>query len=154
LCAIKVLDNSGSGTIEGVIQGIDYVATKCSTPGMNCVANLSLGSSYSSLLNQAVANAVESGVVMVVAAGNESQDACYVSPASEPKALTVGSTDIDDKASQFSNWGSCVDVYAPGGEIKSSWIGDSKTETETLSGTSMASPRKFSSRLHVEIMMK
>ena len=123
---------------------------------MNCVANLSLGGPYSSSLNQAVANAVEeSGIVMVVAAGNDNQDACFVSPASEPKALTVGSTDKNDKASSFSNWGSCVDVYAPGGEIKSSFIGDSKTETKTLSGTSMASPRKFSSRLqHVEIMMK
>jgi len=121
---------------------------------MNCVANLSLGGPYSSSLNQAVANAVEeSGIVMVVAAGNDNQDACFVSPASEPKALTVGSTDKNDKASSFSNWGSCVNVYAPGQDITTSFIGGN-TATFTTSGTSMAASRKFISLLHVEMMMK
>jgi subtilisin family serine protease len=145
LCAVKVLSNAGSGTNDGVIAGIDYVANICSsTPGMKCVANMSLGGGYSPSLNQAVANAVNKGVVMVVAAGNESQDACFVSPASEPLAITVGSTTSTDDQSSFSNWGSCVDVYAPGSGITSSWS-TSTTATNTISGTSMASPRKFSS---------
>jgi subtilisin family serine protease len=155
LCAIKVLNNNGYGTNAEVIQGIDYVATMCSsTPGMNCVATLlSLGSRRSSLLNHAVAAAVDSDVVMVVAAGNDNQNACWYSPASEPKALTVGSTDKDDKASSFSNWGSCVNVYAPGQDITTSFIGGN-TATITTSGTGVAASRKFISLLHVEMMMK
>jgi len=140
LCAVKVLSNAGSGSTAGVIAGIDHVANKCSsTPGMKCVANLSLGGGYSQQLNDAIAAAVNKGVVMVVAAGNESSDACGVSPASEPLAITVGSTTNTDAQSSFSNWGSCVDVYAPGSSITSSW-NTSPIATNTLSGTSMASP--------------
>ena len=102
---------------------------------------MSLGGGFSSAWNQAVANAVNAGVVMVVAAGNESQDACNVSPASEALAITVGSTTNTDAQSSFSNFGSCVDVYAPGSNIKSSW-NTGVTDTNTISGTSMASPRK------------
>ena len=138
-----MLSNAGSGSNSGVIAGIDHVANKCSsTPGMKCVANLSLGGGYSQQLNDAIAAAVNKGVVMVVAAGNESSDACGVSPASEPLAITVGSTTNTDAQSSFSNWGSCVDVYAPGSSITSSW-NTSPIATNTLSGTSMASPRKF-----------
>ena len=111
---------------------------------MKCVANMSLGGGYSSLQNQAVANAVNKGVVMVVAAGNDNKDACNYSPASEPLAITVGSTDSNDARSSFSNWGVCVDVFAPGSFITSSWS-TGTTDTHTISGTSMATPRKFSS---------
>jgi len=140
LCAVKVLSNAGSGTNDGVIAGIDYVANKCSsTPGMKCVANMSLGGGFSSSLNTAVANAVNKGVVMVVAAGNDNANACNYSPASEPLAITVGSTDSNDAQSSYSNWGSCVDVFAPGRSITSSWS-TSTTATNTISGTSMATP--------------
>jgi hypothetical protein len=86
-----------------------------------------------------VANAVNKGVVMVVAAGNDNKDACNYSPASEPLAITVGSTDSDDARSYFSNWGGCVDVFAPGSFITSSWS-TGITDTHTISGTSMATP--------------
>jgi subtilisin family serine protease len=115
----------------------------CQDTEKNCVANMSLGGGVSSLLNQAVANAVDAGVTMVVAAGNDRYDACEYSPGSEPKAITVGSTTIDDEHSWFSNYGPCVDVYGPGSDIQSAMIG-SPDNTATWSGTSMASPREFS----------
>lgn len=92
-------------------------------------------------LNQAVAAAVNAGVVMVVAAGNSNVDACTDSPASEPLAITVGATTHTDARADFSNFGPCVDVYAPGTDIKSSWH-TSPTANRNLQGTSMASPRK------------
>jgi subtilisin family serine protease len=111
LCAVKVLNAEGYGTFAGIIAGINHVLSKCSVPGSAfCVANMSLGGPKSSALNNAVAAAVNAGVVMVVAAGNESSDACYISPASEPLAITVGSTTITDSQSWFSNYGSCVDI--------------------------------------------
>ena len=105
---------------------------------------MSLGGGFSSSLNTAVANAVNKGVVMVVAAGNDNANACNYSPASEPLAITVGSTDSNDAQSSYSNWGSCVDVFAPGRSITSSWS-TGTADTHTISGTSMATPRKFSS---------
>lgn len=143
LCAVKVLDDSGSGSWSGVIAGINHVANKCSTTsGMKCVANMSLGGGKNDALNTAVADAVSAGVVMVVAAGNSNAVACKYSPASASTAITVGSTTSADVRSGFSNYGTCVDVYAPGSSILSTWIG-SNTATNTISGTSMASPRKF-----------
>lgn len=125
-----------------VIAGVNHVVSKCSsTSGMKCVANMSLGSSYSATLNQAVADAVNAGVVVVAAAGNDNVNACGVSPASEPLAITVGSTDNTDHKSSFSNWGTCVDVHAPGSSIPSAGK-DSSTQYVYMSGTSMASPRK------------
>ena len=103
---------------------------------------MSLGSRFSSALNNAVANAVDAGVTFVVAAGNDNKIACGYSPASEPKAITVGSTTITDGISWFSNYGTCVDVYAPGSSITAAWH-TSPTATKSISGTSMASPRKF-----------
>jgi serine protease len=138
LCAVKVLRSSGSGTTSGVIAGIDHAAANCN--GARCVANMSLGGGFSSSLNNAVANAVAAGVTMVVAAGNDNQDACNYSPASEPSAITVGSTTSTDARSSFSNKGAqCLDVFAPGSGITAAWIG-SNTATNTISGTSMASP--------------
>ncbi len=145
LCAVKVLNSTGWGSIAEIISGVNYVTGKCKALGGLCVANMSIGSGKDSMINAAVNDAVNAGVVMVVAAGNDNQDACSSSPASEPSAITVGSTmntDTDARSS-FSNWGSCVDVYAPGSDITSSWI-SSPDATNTISGTSMASPRKFS----------
>jgi subtilisin family serine protease len=141
LCAVQVLPAAGSGPLSNVLAGINHVVSKCSAPGSRCVANLSLGAGFSATLNQAVAAAVNAGVVMVVSAGNSNVDACTASPASEPLAITVGSTTEADARSGFSNWGTCVDVYAPGSNIKSSWR-SSPTATATMNGTSMASPRE------------
>lgn len=136
LTPVRVLDCSGSGSWSGVIAGIDYVANSTLRPA---VANLSLGGGASASVDAAVAGAVSKGVVMVVAAGNSNADACTASPAREPSAITVGaSTSIDYRAS-FSNWGTCVDIFAPGGGITSAW-NTSATASNTLSGTSMSSP--------------
>jgi subtilisin family serine protease len=142
LCAVQVLSAEGGGTSSGVIAGINHVVSICSAAGSRCVANMSLGGDgVDTALNQAVAAAVNAGVVMVVAAGNSNVDACTHSPASEPLAITVGATTETDARAGFSNFGSCVDVYAPGTNIKSAWK-DSPTATLNLQGTSMASPRK------------
>ncbi|KNE72117.1 hypothetical protein AMAG_20540 [Allomyces macrogynus ATCC 38327] len=98
---------------------------------------MSLGGSYSAALNSAVKAATASGVVFAVAAGNENQNACNTSPASEPSAITVGATTKTDTRSSFSNYGSCLDIFAPGSSITSTW---NNGGTNTISGTSMASP--------------
>ena len=140
LVAVKVLDNRGSGFTSDVIRGVDWVAANADTID---VANMSLGGSASSTLNAAVENAVNAGVVFVVAAGNESTDACSKSPASAPNAITVSALDDRDGISNndpfayFSNYGSCVDMIAPGVLILSTWKGG---DYNTISGTSMASP--------------
>lgn len=133
---IKVLDCNGSGTTSGVISGINW-AIEHHTGSVKAVANLSLGGGFSSSLNTAINNLVNDGVVVVVAAGNETTDACTKSPASAPAALTVGATDSSDVQAWFSNYGSCLDVYAPGVSILSSTLNGS---TGSWSGTSMASP--------------
>ncbi len=133
---VRVLDCNGDGTNQGVVDGINYVAGK-RTP--MAVANLSLGGDASLAVDQATAAAVAAGVVMVVAAGNENVDACTSSPARAPSAITVGATDRLDVRSSFSNFGACVDLSAPGTDITSAWI-SSDTDTNTISGTSMASP--------------
>lgn len=136
LYGVRVLDCGGSGSFSGVISGIEWVAENAVQPA---VANMSLGGGKSQAVNDAVAEAVEGGVTFVVAAGNNNRDACSYSPASEKSAITVGSTTVQDKMSSFSNWGRCVDIFAPGSDIKSAWIG-SDAATRTISGTSMASP--------------
>ena len=139
LVAVKVLTCSGSGTNAGVIAGVDWVRARCLESGNPCVANMSLGGGVSFALNDAVAAAVDAGIPFAVAAGNENQNACNSSPASEPKAITVGSTTNTDARSSFSNYGSCVDIFAPGSGITAAWIGSNEA-TATISGTSMASP--------------
>ena len=136
LKAVRVLNCSGSGTNAGVIAGVDWVTANRVLPA---VANMSLGGSASSTLDNAVNNAVASGVVFAVAAGNENTDACTRSPARASSALTVGSTTSSDARSSFSNFGTCLDIFAPGSGITSAWI-TSNTSTNTISGTSMASP--------------
>lgn len=136
LIPVRVLDCAGSGTWSGVIAGIDWVAQSTARPA---VANMSLGGGASSAVNAAVAGAVGAGVTMVVAAGNSNADACRYSPASEPTAITVGATTSGDARASYSNYGSCVDIFAPGSGITSAW-NTSSTATNTISGTSMASP--------------
>ncbi len=136
LAPVRVLDCAGSGSLSGVVAGIDWVAGSALRPA---VANLSLGSSKSSTVNAAVAGAFNKGVTMVVAAGNSNADACLYSPSSEPTAITVGASTSGDVRASYSNYGTCVDVFAPGSSITSAWY-TSSTATNTISGTSMASP--------------
>ncbi|KAH7135755.1 peptidase S8/S53 domain-containing protein [Dendryphion nanum] len=140
LYAVKVLGVDGSGTNSGVIAGINFAAqdsqSRAGCKGKS-VGNLSLGGSKSTAVNTAARNAVTAGLFLAVAAGNEKEDAANSSPASEPTAFTVGATDSSDRISTFSNFGSVVDIFAPGTSITSTWI-DGKTNT--ISGTSMASP--------------
>ncbi|MFB6812418.1 S8 family serine peptidase [Streptomyces sp. NPDC056387] len=136
LVAVRVLDDNGSGTTEQVVAGIDWVTQHHSGPS---VANMSLGGGADEALDEAVRRAIASGVTFAVAAGNESADAGQGSPARVPEAITVASSTIDDQQSSFSNFGSVVDLYAPGSDITSDWK-DSDTATKTISGTSMATP--------------
>ncbi|MDQ2070256.1 S8 family peptidase [Natronospira bacteriovora] len=136
LWAVRVLDCNGSGTLSGVIDGVDWVAANAQAPA---VANMSLGGGASSSLDDAVNGAANAGVTMVVAAGNENQNACNVSPARASQAFTVGSTTSNDSRSNFSNFGSCVDIFAPGSSITAAWH-TSNSATNTISGTSMAAP--------------
>jgi len=146
LFAVKVLACSGSGTNEGVIAGVNWVVTSYQSRKRPSVANMSLGGGKSTALNLAVAAAVNAGVTFVVAAGNENNDACTRSPASEPLAITVGATGVDndqgtqvDSRAYFSNYGPCTTIFAPGLSITSAWIG-SNSAIRIISGTSMASP--------------
>jgi hypothetical protein len=136
LYAVRVLDCNGSGTTSGVIAGVDWVTQNRVLPA---VANMSLGGSKSSTLNAAVQNSIAAGVVYAVAAGNSSADACNYSPSSTTSALTVASMWNGDAMSSFSNYGSCVDVFAPGEAIMSDYV-TSDTATMMMGGTSMASP--------------
>ena len=136
LYAVRVLNCAGSGTDAGVIAGVDWVTANHVKPA---VANMSLGGGASTALDNAVQNSINAGVTYAVAAGNENQNACNVSPARVAAALTVGSTTSSDARSSFSNYGTCVDIFAPGSSITSAWY-TSDTATNTISGTSMASP--------------
>jgi subtilisin family serine protease len=137
LKAVRVLDCNGSGSTSGVIAGIDWVIANRVFPA---VANLSLGSSsISPALDTAVENLIKAGVATAVAAGNSNQDACSASPARVPTAMTIGATNRTDTRSSFSNYGSCVDWFAPGEVIESAW-NTSATDVRALNGTSMASP--------------
>ncbi|WP_440056616.1 S8 family peptidase (plasmid) [Pseudoalteromonas sp. T1lg65] len=133
---VRVLGCDGSGTFSGVIAGIDWVKNNASGPS---VANMSLGGGASQAVDDAVNSAVASGVSFVVAAGNDNSNACNYSPARAADAITVGSTTSSDSRSSFSNYGTCLDIYAPGSSIKSAWY-NSDTATNTISGTSMAAP--------------
>lgn len=133
---VRVLGCDGGGAMSGVIAGVDWVAKHAEKPA---VANLSLGGGASRSLDEAVENAIEQGIVMVLAAGNEDSDACKTSPARTKAAITVGASTRQDQRADFSNWGECVDLLAPGAEIDSAWhSGDSASKS--LQGTSMAAP--------------
>ena len=136
LHAVRVLGCNGSGTTSGVIEGVDWVTAQRSIPA---VANMSLGGGASTALDEAVRRSVAAGVTYAVAAGNSNANACNSSPARVSQALTVGSSTSGDVRSSFSNYGTCVDLFAPGSSITSAWH-TGNTATNTISGTSMASP--------------
>ncbi|KAI0881419.1 subtilisin-like protein [Annulohypoxylon maeteangense] len=138
LVGVKVLDANGGGTNADVIDGLNFVASNA-TKGKS-VMNMSLGGTRSQAVNDAIERLFSNGVVPVVAAGNEAQDAANVSPASSPNAITVGAIDqTSDRRASFSNFGAVVDVYAPGVNVQSVGIANN-TASQVLSGTSMASP--------------
>ena len=135
LHAVRVLGCNGSGTTPGVIQGVDWVTANRVRPA---VANMSLGGGASSALDAAINNSIAAGVVYAVAAGNSNADACGRSPARVPAALTAGATTSTDARSSFSNFGTCLDVFAPGSSITSAWS-TSITAASTISGTTRVS---------------
>jgi subtilisin family serine protease len=136
LVGVRVLDCYGSGTDSGVIAGVDWVTQNARKPA---VANMSLGGGASTALDDAVSASIGSGVTYALAAGNSSTTACGSSPARVAPAITVGATTSTDARAYYSNYGSCVDIFAPGSSVTSDWY-SSTTATNTISGTSMASP--------------
>lgn len=141
LIAVRVLDCNGSGTTAGVIAGVDWVTAHAVKPA---VANMSLGGGANTALDDAVKKSIASGVSYTIAAGNGiilglPANACNYSPARVPEAITVGATDRSDRRASFSNYGTCLDLFAPGVDITSAWK-DGDTATNTISGTSMATP--------------
>ncbi|CAO3589442.1 unnamed protein product [Absidia cylindrospora] len=147
--AVKVLRSNGSGSMSDVLLGVEWAATshtkdaeeaqKSGKPYKGAVANMSLGGGKSRSLDMAVNGAVDSGVIFAVAAGNDNKDACNYSPARAEKAITVGASTLFDERATFSNFGECTDVFAPGQDILSVW-NSNRHATNTISGTSMASP--------------
>ena len=137
IVAVRVLDCTGSGYSSSVIAGINWVIA--SHPGGTGIINLSLGGVANAAIDQAVADATAAGLVVVVAAGNSSADACSYSPARAPSALTIGAIDQTSAKAGYSNYGSCVDMWAPGSQITSAGISGANSSA-TMSGTSMASP--------------
>ncbi len=133
LRGVRVLNCTGSGTTSGIVAGVDWVRANAQKPA---VANLSIGGAFSTTLNTAVTNLSNSGVFTSVASGNENQNACNVSPASAAAVFTTAGTNADDTRLSTSNYGSCVDGYAPGANITSTWL----TGTRVLTGGSMAAP--------------
>jgi len=138
LVAVRVLNCQGSGTNSGVIAGVDWV-TGNHAAGQPAVANMSLGGGIDTSLDNAVNTSINDGVSYAVAAGNDNANACNSSPARVAAAITVGSTTTTDARSSFSNFGTCLDIFAPGSSITSAWF-TSNTATNTISGTSMATP--------------
>lgn len=134
LWSVRVLDCGGGGTWAGIIDGINHVIANHRRPA---VANFSLGGGFSQAVNDAIDNLTAAGIFVAAAAGNNSWDACAISPASAPTAYTVAASNINDQHAGFSNYGPCVDIYAPGVNVLSTWI---NSTTNTISGTSMASP--------------
>lgn len=153
--AVKVLKTNGSGTMSDVVKGVEWAAVahtnkvaavkksvksdKSKKPFKGSAANMSLGGGKSVTLDKAVDAAVDAGIHFAVAAGNDNADSCKYSPAASKKAVTVGASTIADERAYFSNFGQCNDIFAPGLNVLSTWIG-SKYATNTISGTSMASP--------------
>jgi cerevisin len=150
IIAIKVLRSNGSGTMSDVVKGVEFAAESHSSSiaaaksgkkkgFKGSSANMSLGGGKSPTLDMAVNAAVDAGIHFAVAAGNDNADSCNYSPAAAEKAVTVGASTLADERAYFSNYGKCNDIFAPGLNILSTWIG-SKYAVNTISGTSMASP--------------
>ncbi len=136
LHGVRVLNCQGSGTLAGILAGLDWVGGNYQTPA---VVNMSLGSFANATIDNAVQTLIDGGLPVIVAAGNSNQNACNYSPARLPDAITVGSTDIKDVRSVFSNYGTCLDLFGPGTAILSAWH-TSDTATHTIDGTSHAAP--------------
>jgi subtilisin family serine protease len=136
LVPVRVMDCAGVGTVSGLISALEWVGNTKQRPA---VANVSMGGAASSALNAAIAALVAKGVTVVVAAGNKGIDACKASPASAPNVISVGATNKEGALAPYSNFGPCVNIFAPGFEVTSAWH-TSDSATKTLSGTSMASP--------------
>ncbi len=136
IVGVRVLDCAGSGTNAGVISGVEWVTTNAVKPA---VANMSLGGGANTALDNAVAASIASGVTYAIAAGNSNANACNYSPARTAAAITVGATTNTDARASYSNFGTCLDIFAPGTSITSAWY-TSTTATNTISGTSMAAP--------------
>lgn len=136
LVAVRVLNCKGSGTMSGVIAGVDWVTGNSAGAS---VANMSLGGGASTALDSAVNNSIASGVTYAVAAGNSKKDACRYSPSRVLAAITVGATTSVDARASYSNYGRCLDLFAPGSSITSAW-NTSDSASATISGTSMATP--------------
>ncbi|HLT12290.1 MAG TPA: S8 family serine peptidase [Micromonosporaceae bacterium] len=136
IVGVRVLNCSGSGTTTDIVQGVDWVTANAVKPA---VANMSLGGGGNTAIDNAVANSIASGITYAIAAGNSNANACNFSPARVPAAITVGATTSSDARASFSNFGSCLDIFAPGQSITSAWY-TSNTATNTISGTSMAAP--------------
>ena len=136
LVGVRVLDCNGSGSYSKIIAGVDWVTKNAVRPA---VANMSLGGTTSTALDDAVKRSVASGVTYAVAAGNDNVDACTQSPARVPAAITVGATDSTDTRASFSNYGACLDIFAPGVKITAASTAND-TASASMSGTSMASP--------------
>ena len=145
LKAVKVLDQNGAGSSFTISAGINYIidnidAIRNGDPAIKkLVANLSLGGPASTAIDSAVQQLIDNNIAVSVAAGNEDDDACLYSPSRLSSVLSVGASDINDIRPVFSNFGSCVDLSAPGVDVEGAWLG-SNTDTRILSGTSMASP--------------
>lgn len=139
LIPVRVLSCSGSGSNSGVIAGLDWILKQSTVANSVKVVNMSLGGGTSATLDATVAKLTNSGITVVVAAGNSASNACNSSPARAASAITVAASDSNDVFASFSNFGNCVDIIAPGVSIKSDWVG-STTATQTISGTSMATP--------------
>ena len=137
LIPVRVLDCDGSGLYSSVIAGLNWIAGNYRA-GDAAVVNMSLGGPASSSLDEAVSNLISRGIPVVVAAGNDNVDACDYSPARTPDAITVGATTTDDSRASYSNYGSCLDIFAPGTSIPSTWLGTNYYSI--ISGTSMAAP--------------
>jgi len=141
---VKVLTCWGTGLTSTIISGMEYTVKSAKQSKRKSLANISIAGRLSPVWNQAVAASVDAGVPIIVAAGNSDNDACYFSPSSEPKAVTVGATfyannRANDIRAKFSNWGSCVDILAPGQQISSAWHTGNKAYHQ-MWGTSMAAP--------------
>jgi subtilisin family serine protease len=136
LIGLRVLGCDGSGSFSDFIAAVDWVTSHAQLPA---VANMSLGGPRSKALDAAVKRSIDKGVTYAIAAGNEDQNGCKSSPAATPDAITVGAVDSADRRADFSNWGTCLDIFAPGVNILSSAKG-SDTATQKMSGTSMAAP--------------
>ncbi|RXW25686.1 hypothetical protein EST38_g147 [Candolleomyces aberdarensis] len=139
IIAVKVLSDGGSGSVSGIVTGLNWVLAQVQASGRPSIVSMSLGGGANSVLDNGVTSLTQAGIHVTVAAGNDNWDAGDTSPARTPSAITVGASTITDERAYFSNYGSIVDVYAPGLNVISSWIG-STTATNNISGTSMATP--------------